>query len=290
MNRKTLLNRMIVQAMLLMPLVFAAAAFAQAEGDAAAPAAAPGTKTAPDSKNAFMQFFVVEDLLGNIIVWGLFLLSLVCMGFAGVLLMKYRRTEVLPDATVEQITIMLDNKQYREAIDYADGDDSYLGKLVSGALNEASNGYSAMERAVEETGDAETTRILRPIEFLNVVGNIAPMIGLFGTVYGMIVAFQKLVDSGGKPDPQALAAGISTALVTTFWGLVVAIPALALYAIIRNRIDALTTEGLVIAEDIIRPFKPSGKKKGSSSGAAESASSRSSASDRPKATPQPSKA
>lgn len=279
MNRTTLLNRVIVRVMLLLPLLFAAVAFAQEGGDAPA---------APKKKSAFMAFFMVEDLLGNIIVWGLFLLSLVCFGFAGVLMMKYRRSEVLPDSTVEQVTIMLDNKQYREAIDYADGDESYLGKLVSGALNEASNGYSAMERAVEETGDAEATRILRPIEFLNVVGNIAPMMGLFGTVYGMIVAFQKLVDAGGKPDPAQLAGGISTALVTTFWGLVVAIPALAFYAIIRNRIDALTTEGLVIAEDIIRPFKPSGKKKGGSG--AETSSRAASPPDRPKATPQPSKA
>ena len=68
-----------------------------------------------------------------------------------------------------------------------------------------------MERAVEEAGDAEAVKLLRPIEYLNVLGNISPMIGLFGTVFGMIVAFQALVAGSGSADPKELAGGISTA-------------------------------------------------------------------------------
>src|SRR5690606_18604183 len=148
-----------------------------------------------------MFFFDTEwGFIGIAIVWTLLLLSALCMGFGLNLMMKYRRSMVLPEDTYNQVQQMLEAKQYREAIDYVEGDESYLGKLLSGALNEASNGYSAMERAVEETGDMETTRYLRPIEYLNVVGNIAPMMGLFGTVYGMIAAFQSLVDAGGRPD------------------------------------------------------------------------------------------
>ena len=141
---------------------------------------------------------------------------------------------VIPEDTQNQIETLLAEKRYREAIEFSGTDSSYLAKVVNSGLSEASNGYGAMERAVEESSDAETTRMLRPIEYLNVLGNIAPMMGLFGTVYGMIVAFQKLVETGGKPDPGKLAAGISTALVTTFWGLVVAVPALASYSLIRN--------------------------------------------------------
>jgi biopolymer transport protein ExbB len=76
----------------------------------------------------------------------------------------------------------------------------------------------------------------------------------------MILAFQQLVAAGGKPNPAELAAGISTALVTTFWGLIVAMPALAAYALVRNKIDALTSEGITIAADLIHPFKPHAKK------------------------------
>jgi len=111
--------------------------------------------------------------------------------------------------------------------------------------------------------------------------------GLFGTVYGMILAFQQLVASGGSPDPAKLAAGISTALVTTFWGLIVAIPALAAYALIRNKIDALTSEGLVIAEELISPFKPGAKRSSSSSSSSSSSASSSGSSSSARPQPQP---
>ncbi|MEX1015451.1 MAG: MotA/TolQ/ExbB proton channel family protein [Phycisphaeraceae bacterium] len=224
------------------------------------------------------MFFLSGDLIGLIIVWLLLLMSAFSLGFALMLFIQYGRSKLVPDATRNELEGLLADKKYREAIDYAQTDPSYLGKLTSSALGEASNGYGAMERAIEEAGDMETTRILRPVEYLNVVGNIAPMIGLFGTVYGMIVAFQQLVASGGSADPADLAAGISTALVTTFWGLVVAIPSLAAYAMIRNRIDALTSEGMVVAEQIITPFKKRGA-------ASSSSSSSSSSRPRPKVDP-----
>jgi biopolymer transport protein ExbB len=217
------------------------------------------------SSSFFQAFFWSSDLLGLAIIWLLILCSFVSFGLTLVFVMRYRRQNLMPDSTQAQIEQLLAARNYREAIRLANDDPSYLGRITSAALNEASNGYGAMERALEEAGDAEATRILRPIEILNVMGNIAPMVGLFGTVYGMIVAFQQLVDAGGSPDPVDLAAGISTALVTTFWGLVVAIPALAAYAVVRNKIDALTAEGLVLAEQIIKPFRPSRRKRSSSS-------------------------
>jgi len=108
------------------------------------------------------------------------------------------------------------------------------------------------------------------------------MIGLFGTVYGMIVAFQKLAELGGQPDPASLAAGIGTALITTFWGLVVAIPAISAYTLIRNKVDALTGEGMVLVEDLIASFRPRRSKSGATASSAASSSS-----GRPRATPKP---
>jgi len=233
-------------------------------GAAAAPAAAasstPEATTGGASSSFFEQFFWSSDILGLIIIWLLLFMSAMSIGFSIKLFMTYRRASVVPSDTSEAVEALLADKKYRDAIEYVNADNSYLGKLVAAALGEASAGYNAMERAIEEEGDYETARMLRPIEYLNVLGNIAPMLGLFGTVYGMILAFQQLVAAGGKPDPASLAAGISTALVTTFWGLVVAMPALAVYALVRNKVDALTTEGIVVAADLIRPFKPGAKK------------------------------
>jgi biopolymer transport protein ExbB len=213
----------------------------------------------------FKQFLVAGDAIGMAIIWLLVALSAVSIGYAASLFLRYRKATMLPESTQQQISDLLRQKKYREAIDVADGDPSFLGRVVHSALGEASAGYEAMERAIQETGDAETARILRPLEYLNVLGNIAPMLGLFGTVYGMIRAFQQLVATGGDPDPAALAAGISTALVTTFWGLIVAMPALAAYALIRNRVDAFTSDGILLGESMIAPFKPRGERSGQDS-------------------------
>jgi len=228
-------------------------------------AAAQDQAVAADTTSFFKAFFWSSDLLGLGIIWLLIVCSFISLSLTLVFTLRYNRKNMMPSETQDGIESLISQKKYREAIAYANNDASYLGRIASSALNEAGNGYGAMERALEEAGDAEATRILRPIEILNVMGNIAPMMGLFGTVYGMIRAFQSLVDAGGSADPVDLAAGISTALVTTFWGLVVAIPALAAYAVIRNKIDALAAEGLLLAEQMIKPFRPSPKKRRPSS-------------------------
>jgi len=221
----------------------------------AAPVSGQGPPPADTSPTTlFQMFFMSDDPFGTAIIW-----LLLVMSFANIALMIWfarqtRRAKLVPGGFAEQVSQMLLDKRYREAIEYARDDASFVGSVTAAALHEAGNGYDAMERAIEEAGDAEAARMLRPIETLNILGNISPMIGLFGTVYGMIVAFQKL-QGAGQPDPSQLAGGISTALVTTFWGLVVAIPALAAYALIRNNLDALTSEALLVTEELIKPFR-----------------------------------
>ena len=262
------LCRLAVLALMLSPL----AALAQ-EGEAASGGEA-------QTMNVFQMFFWADDLVGVAIIYLLLLMSAVCTGFTIMLAFKYRRSVMLPPETYDEIEALLAERKFKDAIAFTEEDESYLGMVTHAALSEASNGFSAMERGIEETGDAQAVKILRPIEYLNLLGNISPMIGLFGTVYGMIRAFQALVSTGGNADPLELAAGISTALVTTFWGLVVAIPALSAYSVLRNKIDAQCADGLLMVEELISPLKPSGKKKKSASGG-------STGTDRPRATPKP---
>jgi len=131
-----------------------------------------------------------------------------------------------------------------------------LSYIVHAALNEANHGYAAMERAVEEASEEKTSDMLRRIEWLNLIGNISPMLGLLGTVWGMIRAFMEIVKARGMPPPENLAQSIGIALVTTLLGLSVAIPALSVFAVIRNRIDALSSQAIVAAEELIATFRP----------------------------------
>ncbi len=207
------------------------------------------------------MFFWSDSLLGLIIIWLLVVMSIATIALLIHFLLQNRKATIMPEEVVADLEGLLSERKFRDAIELAEEDESVFAEVVHAALAEASNGFGAMERAVEETGDLAATRKVRAIELLNVFGAVGPMIGLFGTVYGMIVAFQTIVEQGGQPSPEELAAGISTALVTTFWGLIVGIPAVAAAALIRNRVEGLVTEAMVEADQLIGRFRPGGGKK-----------------------------
>ena len=101
----------------------------------------------------------------------------------------------------------------------------------------AEGGWAVIEEAMQASLYAESSRLMRRIDYLSVIGNLAPMLGLLGTVVGMIFAFREVAETQGAATAGELASGIYQALVTTVGGLLVAIPSLAAYAILRNRVD-----------------------------------------------------
>ena len=196
------------------------------------------------------------EILGSLIIWFLLLLSLTSIGLIGHMALTNQRKAILPQGVVDEVKRLLSGGKFKEAIELTNTEESYFSRVINAGLREASHGFGAMIRGLELAADQHTTNRLRRIEYLNVLGQVSPMIGLFGTVYGMILAFQAIVLSRGNADPILLAGGIGTALTTTFWGLVVAIPALAGYAIVRNKIDALTSEATHTAEELLNQFRP----------------------------------
>jgi len=180
------------------------------------------------------------------------------------LIIKYlidiRRTNIIPADVRARVGEFFEGKQYRDAIELTANEPSFFSYVLHASLGEAAHGYGAMERAMEEAAEERTTTMLRQIEWLNVIGNVAPMMGLTGTVVGMIMCFFQIVAKGGTPNPAELADGIGTALVTTLEGLMVAIPALAVYAMLRNRIDSLSSEAIVASQELISTFRPGAKK------------------------------
>lgn len=196
------------------------------------------------------------ELLGSVIIWFLLLLSVLSLGLIGNMALTNQRKTILPQAIVDEVRRLLAAGEYRRALDLTERNLSFFGQVLHAALSEATHGFAAVIRSLEQTSEELATQRLRRIEYLNVLGQVSPMIGLFGTVYGMILAFQSIVIAGGNADPVLLAGGISTALTTTFWGLVVAIPALAGYGVIRNKIDELTTEATITAQELVNQFRP----------------------------------
>jgi biopolymer transport protein ExbB len=117
---------------------------------------------------------------------------------------------------------------------------------------------------MQEAGEDENMALEHRLSYLALIGTVAPMLGLMGTVQGMIASFDKIATSPSTPKPAELADGISTALFTTLIGLGIAVPAMIFYSILRNRIQRLVLEIGMVSEGLMSRFSLVGKQKGTS--------------------------
>ncbi|MCP4710824.1 MAG: MotA/TolQ/ExbB proton channel family protein [Planctomycetes bacterium] len=221
-------------------------------GMASLPALAGGGAGVLEPATYFQRFF--KD--GGPLVWFVLLpLSVITISLIVQHFLVIRRGRLIPAGAADQVDNLLSERRGPALLEYLQEQDDFLSRTLYVSLAEAKNGRVAMENAMSEMLEQQSTSLLRKIEWLNIIGNVAPMIGLFGTVWGMIEAFNRIVHAQGQPDAEQLAGAISIALVTTLWGLFAAIPALTAYGSLRNRIDALTAEVALATEDMIRRFQ-----------------------------------
>ncbi|MCE5277298.1 MAG: MotA/TolQ/ExbB proton channel family protein [Planctomycetaceae bacterium] len=205
-----------------------------------------------------MKWFDALFIDCGFVGWVLWLLSILAVALIVQYFMMVRRMNIMPTALREQVQQMFEERQYRAVIDLTENEPSFMGYVMHAALNEAAHGYPAMERAMEEAAEERTTKLLRNIEWLNLIGNVAPMLGLLGTVQGMIMAFFEIVKMGTVA-PELIAKPIGLALVTTMEGLMIAIPVLSCFTFLRNRIDSLTSEAMTACQELIATFRPAGR-------------------------------
>jgi biopolymer transport protein ExbB len=196
------------------------------------------------------------EWIGSAMIWVLLAMSVANVVLIAMAASANMRAGVLPDDAAPALREMLAAGRYKDAVERSGRGDDDFSRIVARAFGHAAGGSEAMTRAAEQAADEMLAVRLRGLERLNVLGQVAPMIGLFGTVYGMIVAFQTIATTGGAADPVLLAGGIGTALVTTFWGLLIAIPATSAYALLRNRAIAASDEALAEADGLIGIFRP----------------------------------
>ncbi|HEY0966543.1 MAG TPA: MotA/TolQ/ExbB proton channel family protein [Opitutaceae bacterium] len=142
--------------------------------------------------------------------------------------------QVMPVATLEALRTFFRAGDYHGAFDYCRAHPSLLPNVVGAGLRHASEGKTATEDAVITAVMGENARFQNKIAYLSVIGVIAPMIGLVGTVLGMIEAFAAMGQAGAA-DPSKLSGAIGKVLYATAGGLVVAIPAFVFYYLLRNR-------------------------------------------------------
>jgi biopolymer transport protein ExbB len=228
---------------------------AAADGNAGGAAATSGgaTKSAAKPEKNLLQW--TFEALGWTYTIIFLAMSFTLVALVVMNLLTARRDNICPVNLVEGFEAHLNEKRYQEAYEMAKGDDSFLGQVLSAGLAKLSSGYAQAIEAMQEVGEEENMKLEHRLGYMALIGTIAPMVGLFGTVDGMIRSFSVIAISGGTPEASKLAEGISTALFTTLVGLAIAIPAIVIYNLLRNRVARLVLEVGILSEGLMSRFE-----------------------------------
>ena len=205
----------------------------------------------PASTNMLVWTF---QSLGWLYTITFFALSMTLVFLIVMNLIAVRRDNICPADLIEGVEQHIAEGNPQQAVELIRSDESFLGQVVTAGLTRLDRGHPAAIEAMQEVGEEETMKMEHNLGYMALIGNISPMIGLFGTVQGMIQAFRTIAVSGSTPAAGDLAMDISTALFTTLAGLAVAIPAIAIYNILRNRMHRMTLQVGVASEGLIEKF------------------------------------
>jgi biopolymer transport protein ExbB len=178
---------------------------------------------------------------GGVLMYPILLLSMVSLGIFLERLFALRKERYMPARFLEKLYETLGIKDFEAAKAISSADGSSVARISSGILSNLDLPISRLMEATEESGRYETRSLEKYLPTLQTIASVSPLLGLLGTVIGMIKTFI-IIGSQGVGDAQALAGGISEALLTTAAGLSVAIPTMIFYYIVRHRSDSLSLE------------------------------------------------
>jgi len=171
----------------------------------------------------------------GIILWiGIFFTSIACIALIVDAFLTVRDNKVMPPSLVENVQSAMEQGDVMKALQHCEEEPCPVANILSAGFSNVEEGFDTIQDAVSVAAAMEEEQLMQRVNYLNVVGNLAPMLGLLGTVLGMILAFSEL-GTAGAAGGGALAVSISQALWTTAAGLFIAIPALAFFYFFRNR-------------------------------------------------------
>jgi|SaaInlStandDraft_1057018.scaffolds.fasta_scaffold87621_2 biopolymer transport protein ExbB len=236
---------------------------APAAEEAPAPAATEAAENAAPSgtkpPKSFLGWLIeASGFFGLIIL----ILSFIMVAVVMMNLLQVRRDVLIPPDFVENFEEKINAKDYQGAYEVARSDDSFIARVLTNGLSKLNRGYEEAIEGMQEVGEEENMTLEHRVSYLALIGAIAPMFGLMGTVYGMIMSFEKIAQSATSPKPSELAEGISTALFTTLEGLFVAIPAMVAYTLFKNQVSKLVLEVGIISEGLMSKLPMAGGGKG----------------------------
>jgi biopolymer transport protein ExbB len=185
----------------------------------------------------------VIDLIvkGGVFMIPIILCSIIALAIFLERLWVFRRNRILPDMLIREVGNLLTEKKISEALSLCQRVTSPISNVISAGLKRSGKGMWLVKEAIEERGGREAVILEKRVGILATIANLAPLLGLLGTVSGMIKTFN-VVSVQGVGNPSSLAGGIAEALITTAAGLCVAIPTLVCYRVLRDKAESLIFE------------------------------------------------
>jgi biopolymer transport protein ExbB len=190
----------------------------------------------------------VSGIIGAFI----FLLSFYFVAVVIQQFLELRQSVAAPPEILEECERQIAARNIQQLYDTLRGDDSYFSKALTAGIVELQHGIDEAREKLERQADTMTVEMEKKISILAVLGTLGPMIGLLGTLKGMIASFSVIAISGAALKASEVAGGISEALVLTFEGVLLSVPAIYFYAVFRNRISTITTKTILLADDQLR--------------------------------------
>lgn len=210
---------------------------------------------ASDEEEKSLQAQLMDIVrMGGVVGGVIFALSLTMVYLIVEHTLGIRRKTLIHPALAESVHQQIGERKFGEAIQQCKAQPCFLANVLASGLSVIELGYQDAEKSMEDTATEQSARLTRKTEYLHLIGTLAPMLGLLGTVWGMIQAFMEF-ESKANPAVSELAPGIYRALVTTMMGLTVAVPAFASFAIFRNRIDEFVAEASLTAEHVFADYR-----------------------------------
>jgi biopolymer transport protein ExbB len=208
---------------------------------------------AAEQTGALADMFAYENagLIGYIIVaMSVISLALIIENFVSL-----KREKLAPPDLIDELGALFDEENFQEATELCENEKFYLTRCVGAGLSKLGHPFETIQATVREMEAEESTKLFQKVGWLSLMSATAPMMGLFGTVTGMFVTFGTIASAGGSVSPAILAKGIKMALITTIFGLTVAMPVGVCFFVLRNRVVRICTEVNAIAEDMFERFR-----------------------------------
>jgi biopolymer transport protein ExbB len=219
--------------------------------DGEAPAAAP-----KEEPSLISHIF---ESVGPVFGFIMFAVSICLVTLIVLLSMDLRMGVAVPAAFVDEFTDIVNKRQFKQAFELCKSDNSFLGRVLTAGMGRLQYGIEDARETAQNMVESVRAGKEQLINYVGTIGTLGPMLGLVGTVYGMILSFMAL-SVGGTPNPQKLAEGISHALVVTLLGIALSVPAIFCHTFFKNRLTRIAMDTNNLADDLLTQMYHNSKK------------------------------